>query len=69
MLFRSGIAEQLAVQTAAVAVTALWSGLATFLIVRAIALLVPLRVSAEEEWEGLDLSAHGERAYEFTERT
>ena len=63
-----GIVDQLAIQAIAVAVTAAWSAVATFLIVRAIALVTPLRVSAEQEWEGLDLSAHGERAYEFTER-
>ena len=60
--------DQLIEQAIAVAVVAVWSAVATFLIVRAIKVFVPLRVSAEEEWEGLDLSAHGERAYEFTER-
>ena len=37
----------------------------TYLIARAVALVFPLRVSDEEEVEGLDYSAHGESAYEL----
>jgi ammonium transporter, Amt family len=43
----------------AVAVMA-WSAFATWLILRLIALVVPLRVNAEEEVLGLDISQHGE---------
>ena len=57
--------SQLAIQAAAVGLTALWSGVATYIIVRAIRLFTGLRVSEEEEYEGLDFSAHGERAYDF----
>lgn len=47
------------------AVVALWSALLTFGIARIAMLLLPMRVTAEEEHDGLDLSLHGERAYEF----
>jgi len=59
-------ASQLGIQAFAVGLTALWSGVATFLIVKLIAVLTGLRVSPEEEYDGLDLSMHGERAYDFT---
>jgi len=58
--------SQLTIQALAVGLTALWSGGATFLIVKLIGAFTGLRVSAEEEYEGLDLSMHGERAYDFT---
>ena len=58
--------SQLIIQTAAVGLTALWSGIATYAIVKMIRLIIGLRVSREEEYDGLDLSVHGERAYDFT---
>ncbi|WP_375197918.1 ammonium transporter [Sphingobium sp.] len=60
-----GIAGQLFVQAEAVLVVALWSVVMTFIAARAAALLLPMRVNAEQEHDGLDLSLHGERAYEF----
>ena len=54
----------LGIQALGVAVTAAWSGLATFGITRLVATMMPLRVDAEAEHEGLDLATHGERAYE-----
>ena len=60
-----GIGGQLGVQALAVGVTVLWSGLLTFVIARIAAMIVPMRVDAEAEHDGLDLSSHGERAYDF----
>jgi Amt family ammonium transporter len=57
--------SQLGVQVLAVGVTALWSGVATVAITRALGFFVPLRVEQEQEYEGLDLASHGERAYEY----
>ena len=54
---------QIGVQLAGIAATALWSAAATFVIVKVVAATVGLRVDAEDETEGLDLSTHGERAY------
>jgi Amt family ammonium transporter len=59
------IGEQLGAQALGVGVTVIWSAVFTFVIARAAALLVPMRVDAEAEHDGLDLSSHGERAYEF----
>ena len=41
-------------------VTALWSGLATWGILKLIGVAVPLRVRTEDEVMGLDVSQHGE---------
>jgi ammonium transporter, Amt family len=58
--------SQLGAQAIAVAAVALWSALATALLVKLLDLLVGTRVSAEEEYDGLDLAAHGERAYDHS---
>ncbi len=59
----SGGLGQLTAQAVAVAATALWSGGATFLILRAIALVMPLRAERRDEGLGLDVTMHGEEAY------
>ncbi|MBK7210049.1 ammonium transporter [Dokdonella sp.] len=59
------IATQVAIQGLAVLITIGWIGVvsvASFLIARAV---FGLRVSEEEEREGLDISCHGESAYEI----
>jgi Amt family ammonium transporter len=59
------IAHQLGVQALAVGITVAWSGtvaLVAFLIVKAV---FGLRVTVDEEREGLDLASHGESAYEL----
>ena len=38
----------------------------SFVIAKGVALVFPIRVSQEDEVEGLDYAAHGERAYELT---
>jgi ammonium transporter, Amt family len=55
-----GNAKQVLIQLYGVVVTIAWSGLATFALLKIIGLVVPLRVSKESEFEGLDLSQHGE---------
>ena len=54
---------QLLVQGTAVLAAIAYSGGMSFVLLKAIALFVPLRASAAEEAEGLDISAHGEEAY------
>ncbi|MGH6969717.1 MAG: ammonia channel protein, partial [Stellaceae bacterium] len=56
--------RQLIAQLIGVAAAAAWSAAATFVIVKALAFVTGLRVSAEAESDGLDLATHGERAYE-----
>jgi ammonium transporter, Amt family len=54
---------QVWIQIKAIAVTAIYCGVMTFIIFMIIKLVVGLRVDAEEEAVGLDESQHGERAY------
>ena len=60
-----GIASQLGAQAAGVGVVALWSAVATVIVALAVSMLIPMRVSEDEERDGLDLASHGERAWEF----
>ena len=48
--------------------TILWVAVGTYVVLQVIKLLVPLRVSSDQERQGLDIQAHGEEAYntEFT---
>ena len=56
-------AAQVIAQCKAVLLTLVWSGVGSFVILKAIDYTVGLRVSVEKEREGLDLTDHGERAY------
>ena len=58
-----GNPAQLLYQGAAVLAAMLYSGAATFVLLKLISLFIPLRASQAEEMEGLDISAHGEEAY------
>jgi ammonium transporter, Amt family len=60
-----GMGSQLMAQIGAVGVVALWSGAASAVMALAIARLLPMRVSEDEEREGLDITSHGERAWEM----
>ena len=55
-----------AAQLGGLAVVGLWTVVLTFALVKLVALVTPLRVDLETETNGLDLSIHGERAYELT---
>ena len=50
-------------QVIGVLVTAAFSGIATFLILKLISVTIGLRVTPEEEHSGLDLTQHGESGY------
>ena len=57
------IIDQVWIQAQAVGVTIIWSGIVAFVAYKIADLLVGLRVSEEEEREGLDVNSHGETAY------
>jgi Amt family ammonium transporter len=59
----TSIAEQLWVQAKAVGLTIIWSGVVAFIAYKLVDLTIGLRVSEEDEREGLDTTAHGEAAY------
>ena len=54
---------QLLVQGTAILAAIAYSGAATFIILKLIGLVLPLRATDTEEAEGLDINAHGEEAY------
>jgi Amt family ammonium transporter len=54
---------QVGVQALGVIVAILWCALVTWLILKLVGAIVGLRVSEEQETEGLDLALHGERSY------
>ena len=58
-----GIGAQVWIQLKAVVLTIVWSGVVAAVAYKIVDLVVGLRVTEEEEREGLDISAHGETAY------
>jgi len=52
-------------QVKAVLLTLVWSGVGSALLYKIVDVTVGLRVTQEEEREGLDLADHGERAYNY----
>jgi ammonium transporter, Amt family len=59
----NGIWEQFLIQAKAVGVTVVWSGVVAFVAFKIVDVVIGLRVSEEEEREGLDIASHGETAY------
>jgi Amt family ammonium transporter len=57
------IASQVWIQAKAVLVTIVWSGVVSLIAFKLVDLTIGLRVTEEEEREGLDISSHGETAY------
>jgi Amt family ammonium transporter len=55
-----GNPRQVLAQVCGIGVTILWSGILTFIILKAVGAMVPLRVRLEDEVMGLDVSQHGE---------
>lgn len=55
-----GNARQVLIQVYAVVAVLIWSGALTYVLLKAIAFFLPLRVSEQHEIEGLDLTQHGE---------
>jgi Amt family ammonium transporter len=55
-----GRAWQVAVQLYGIAVTFAWTAGATFVLLKLVRLFVPLRLSQQQELEGVDITQHGE---------
>jgi len=55
-----GNPSQLLYQLYGIVATIVWSGVVTFIVLKAIDFIVPLRVTKENEIEGLDVTQHGE---------
>jgi Amt family ammonium transporter len=54
---------QLGIQATAVATAIVFSGVGSFILLKLVGLVFPLRADAEAEAEGLDTTQHGEEAY------
>jgi len=54
---------QLLIQGTAVLAAIVYSGVASFLLLKLIGLVIPLTATTAEQVEGIDISAHGEEAY------
>jgi Amt family ammonium transporter len=57
------IASQVWIQFKAVLVTIVWSGVVSLIAYKIVDVVIGLRVTEEEEREGLDITSHGETAY------
>jgi ammonium transporter, Amt family len=57
------IFAQVKTQAIAIGITIVWSGVVSFVAFKIADILIGLRVPEEEEREGLDITAHGETAY------
>jgi Amt family ammonium transporter len=57
------IASQVWVQLKAVLITLVWSGVVSVIAFKIVDMTIGLRVTEEQEREGLDISSHGETAY------
>jgi Amt family ammonium transporter len=55
--------DQVLVQLIGVLVTAAWSGIGTWILLKVSDTLVGMRVSPEDESEGLDTALHNEKGY------
>ena len=58
-----GYLAQLWIQAKAVGITIVWTGVVAFIAFKITDLIVGLRVTEDEEREGLDITSHGESAY------
>jgi ammonium transporter, Amt family len=59
----TSIGEQVWIQAKAVGVAVVWSGVVTAVALFIVKMVVGLRVSEDDEREGLDITSHGETAY------
>ena len=57
--------EQFIIQLKGIVVIGLWTAVASWIILKILGSLMPLRVTEEEEYEGLDVIEHEERSYDL----
>jgi Amt family ammonium transporter len=57
------VMAQVWTQLKAVLITVVWSGVVSFVAFKIVDMTIGLRVTEEEEREGLDIASHGESAY------
>jgi Amt family ammonium transporter len=52
--------QQVLIQLAGIGIALAWTTVATFILLKLVGVFAPLRVSLQQELEGLDISQHGE---------
>ena len=57
--------SQFVAQIVGVGVTLVWSAIVSAILAVMVSVVFPMRVSEDEEREGLDITSHGERAWEM----
>jgi len=57
------LGSQLGVQILGVAATAAYAGVASYILLKLVGMILPLRADDETEQQGLDLVQHGETGY------
>ncbi len=60
-----GMASQFWAQIKGVGIVAVYSAVVTLIIGYMVAMVIPMRVSEDEERDGLDIASHGERAWDL----
>ncbi|WP_338245138.1 ammonium transporter [Aurantiacibacter hainanensis] len=60
-----GMVDMVGVQALGIAVVAVFSAIVTALIAIGVSLFIPMRVSEDEEIQGLDQTSHGESSWQF----
>jgi ammonium transporter, Amt family len=60
-----GMASQLWVQLKGVTIVAVYSAVVTLIIGYMVSMVLPMRVSEDQERDGLDIASHGERAWDL----
>jgi Amt family ammonium transporter len=58
------IASQLWIQAQGVIITVIWSAVVSYIAFKLVDIIIGLRVPEDQEREGLDITSHGESAYE-----
>ena len=58
------ILDQVWLQCQGVLTTVVWSGIVSYILFKLIDMVIGLRVPEDQEREGLDITSHGESAYE-----
>ncbi len=58
------IADQVMTRTLGVIVAVIWSGVVSFVALMIVKAVIGLRVPANDERQGLDVTTHGENAYD-----
>ena len=55
-----GHSQQILIQPYGIAVTLVWSAGVTYALLKLVGIFLPLRVSREQDMEGLDITHHGD---------